>query len=108
MTGIGGRGRDEIYEFAKLLIKYQDRVMFGKDTGRVQEYPTYFRILATNDDYFDQDRKYHGMWKAYGLDMPEEVLRKIYYHLNYAHERPRRTVDLTIPHISVRVQPCDY
>ncbi len=61
------------------LMKYQDRVMFGKDTWRVQEYPTYFRILETNDDYFDHDRKYHGMWKAYGLDLPEEVLRKIYY-----------------------------
>ncbi len=63
----------------KFLIKYQDRVMFGKDTWRASEYPTYYRILETDDEYFDHDRKYHGMWKAYGLDLPDEVLKKVYY-----------------------------
>jgi predicted TIM-barrel fold metal-dependent hydrolase len=59
--------------------RYQDRVMFGKDTWRPIEYHTYFRILETADEYFDHDRKYHGMWKAYGLDLPDTVLKKLYY-----------------------------
>jgi predicted TIM-barrel fold metal-dependent hydrolase len=59
--------------------RYQDRVMFGKDTWRAAEYPTYFRIFETADEYFDHDRWYHGMWKASGLDLPDEVLKKFYY-----------------------------
>ena len=63
----------------EFFIKYQDRAMFGKDTWRPVEYGTYFRIFETADEYFDHDRKYHGMWKVYGLDLPDEVLRKLYY-----------------------------
>lgn len=63
----------------EFFIRYQDRLMFGKDTYRKQEYGTYFRTLETADEYFDHDRKYHGMWKMYGLDLPDEVLRKVYY-----------------------------
>jgi uncharacterized protein len=59
--------------------RYQDRVMFGKDTWRASEYPTYFRIFETADEYFDHDRKYHGVWKAYGLELPDAVLKKLYY-----------------------------
>ena len=32
--------------------KYQDRVLFGKDSYRPEEYPTYFRVLETADEYF--------------------------------------------------------
>jgi predicted TIM-barrel fold metal-dependent hydrolase len=63
----------------KFFMKYQDRIMFGKDTWRASEYPTYYRILETTDEYFDSDRKYHGMWKMYGLDLPDDVLKKVYY-----------------------------
>ncbi|MGZ4778376.1 MAG: amidohydrolase family protein [Thermoanaerobaculia bacterium] len=61
------------------LIKYQDRVMIGKDTWAVNEYPVYFRVLETEDEYFDYYRKRHAFWKMYGLALPDEVLRKIYY-----------------------------
>jgi predicted TIM-barrel fold metal-dependent hydrolase len=61
------------------LIRYQDRVLFGKDTYKPSEYLTYFRVLETADEYFDYYRKRHGLWKIYGLDLPDEVLRKIYY-----------------------------
>jgi predicted TIM-barrel fold metal-dependent hydrolase len=61
------------------LIKYQDRVMMGKDTWAVGEYPVYFRVLETDDEYFDYYRKRHAFWKMYGLALPDEVLRKIYY-----------------------------
>lgn len=59
--------------------RYQDRVMFGKDTWRPAEYHTYFRILETADEYFDHDRKHHGTWKVYGLDLPDKILKKLYY-----------------------------
>ncbi len=61
------------------LIKYQDRVMFGKDTYKMEEYYTYFRVLETGDEYFDYYRKYHAHWKMYGLELPDSVLKKIYF-----------------------------
>jgi predicted TIM-barrel fold metal-dependent hydrolase len=61
------------------LIRYQDRVLFGKDSWRPEEYPYYFRVLETADDYFPYYRRRHAFWRMYGLDLPDEVLRKIYY-----------------------------
>ncbi len=61
------------------LIQYQDRVMMGKDTYNVKEYYTYFRVLETDDEYFDYYRKYHAHWKMYGLALPDSVLKKVYY-----------------------------
>lgn len=61
------------------FIKYQDRVMFGKDTWRPEEYYVYFRVLESDDEYFDYYRKRHAFWKMYGLDLPDEVLQKLYY-----------------------------
>lgn len=63
----------------QFLIDYQDRVLFGKDTYRVSEYYTYFRVLETEDEYFDYYRKRHAFWKMYGLGLPDEVLQKLYY-----------------------------
>ena len=63
----------------EFMIKYQDRLLFGKDTWNVDEYPTYFRVLETADEYFDYYRKYHAFWQMYGLDLPDEVLRKLYF-----------------------------
>ena len=63
----------------EFLIKYQDRVMMGKDTWEADEYLVYFRVLETADEYFDYYRKRHAFWKMYGLDLPDEVLKKIYY-----------------------------
>ncbi len=61
------------------LVKYQDRVLFGKDIYAVSEYPYYFRVFETRDEYFDYYRKRHAFWKMYGLGLPDEVLKKIYY-----------------------------
>jgi len=63
----------------EFMIKYQDRVMFGKDTWAPDEYLTYFRVFETADEYFDYYRKYHAFWQMYGLDLPDEVLKKLYY-----------------------------
>lgn len=61
------------------FIAYQDRVFMGKDSWAPDEYPTYFRVLESDDEYFPYYRKYHAFWRMYGLDLPDEVLRKIYY-----------------------------
>ena len=61
------------------LIEYQDRVLMGKDSYNQEEFHTYFRVFETADDYFDYSRRYHAFWQMYGLDLPDEVLRKIYY-----------------------------
>jgi len=61
------------------MVKYQDRVMMGKDTYKKEEYYTYFRVLETDDEYFDYYRKRHAHWKMYGLALPDSVLQKVYY-----------------------------
>ena len=61
------------------FIKYQDRLLFGKDSYQPEEYPYYWRVFETNDDYFDYYRGYHAFWKLYGIDLPDTVLRKLYY-----------------------------
>jgi predicted TIM-barrel fold metal-dependent hydrolase len=60
------------------FIRYQDRVLFGKDTWAPEEYEVYFRVLETADEYFDYYRKRHAFWKMYGLALPDEVLKKLY------------------------------
>lgn len=66
--------------FAKaFLTKYQNRVMFGKDAWHPEEYYTYFRVLETADEYFPYYKKYHAYWKMYGLDLDDQVLKKLYY-----------------------------
>jgi predicted TIM-barrel fold metal-dependent hydrolase len=66
--------------FAKdFFIKYQDRILFGKDSWVPDEFPTYFRVLETADEYFPYHKKYHAFWAMYGLDLPDDVLKKVYY-----------------------------
>jgi len=75
-----------LYEFGRqpraareFFTKYQDRVLFGKDSYVPSEYPYYWRVFETADEYFDYYRDYHATWKLYGMDLPDEVLQKIYY-----------------------------
>lgn len=63
----------------QFLTKYQDRILFGKDAYNPKEYHTYFRVLETDDEYFPYYKKYHAFWRMYGLDLPDEVLKKMYY-----------------------------
>ena len=63
----------------KFFIVHQDRILFGKDSYQPDEFPTYFRVLETADEYFPYYKKYHAFWAMYGLDLPDEVLRKVYY-----------------------------
>jgi predicted TIM-barrel fold metal-dependent hydrolase len=75
-----------LYEFGRqprgsreFFTKYQDRILFGKDAYQPSEYPYFFRVFETNDEYFDYYRDYHASWKLYGMALPDAVLRKLYY-----------------------------
>ena len=61
------------------FVRYQDRILFGKDSFQPEEYPYYWRVFETRDDYFDYYRGYHAFWKLYGIDLPDDVLRKVYF-----------------------------
>jgi predicted TIM-barrel fold metal-dependent hydrolase len=75
-----------LYDFGRqpraahdFFIKYQDRILFGKDSYQPDEYPYYWRVFETNDEYFDYYRDYHAFWKLYGIGLPDPILRKLYY-----------------------------
>lgn len=63
----------------KFFEKYQDRILFGKDSWVPEEYATYFRVLETEDEYFPYHKKYHAFWAMYGMGLPDAILKKIYY-----------------------------
>ena len=63
----------------QFFIQYQDRILFGKDAWKPEEFPTYFRVLETDDEYFPYYKKYHAFWSMYGLNLSDEVLKKVYY-----------------------------
>jgi predicted TIM-barrel fold metal-dependent hydrolase len=79
--------------------KYQDRILFGTDASpHGDEYPQqvfndrlyeiYYRFLETDDEYFDYapaNVPPQGRWRIYGINLPEPVLRKVYYE-NAARE----------------------
>jgi predicted TIM-barrel fold metal-dependent hydrolase len=63
----------------QFFVKYQDRILFGKDSWVPDEYQTYFRVLETEDEYFPYHKKYHAFWAMYGMGLSDDVLKKVYY-----------------------------
>ncbi len=63
----------------EFFVKYQDRLLFGKDSFQPDEYPYFWRVFETEDEYFDYYRDYHAFWKLYGMGLPDPVLRKLYF-----------------------------
>ncbi len=77
----------------KFIEKYQDRVLFGTDaTPHGDRFPQqvfgdrlyeiYYRFLETDDEYFDYapaEIPPQGRWRIYGIDLPESILRKVYF-----------------------------
>lgn len=61
------------------MTNYKDRILFGKDSWAPDEYPLYFRVLESDDDYIKYFRARHAFWRLYGLDLPDDVLRAIYF-----------------------------
>jgi predicted TIM-barrel fold metal-dependent hydrolase len=73
--------------------RYQDRILFGTDaTPHGDDYPQqvfknelyeiYYRFLETEDEYFDYAPAKvppQGRWRIYGVGLPDDILRKVYY-----------------------------
>ena len=58
---------------------YQDRILFGKDIYKMDEYYIYFQVLETDDEYIEYYRKRHGLWRLYGMNLSDEILKKVYF-----------------------------
>jgi predicted TIM-barrel fold metal-dependent hydrolase len=83
-----GRAPRLIREF---FLKYQDRILFGSDgnpsRGIDEFWVPHWRFLETYDEHFDHPAQMrsptgaplHGRWRIYGISLPDEVLRKVYY-----------------------------
>ena len=72
------------YSAREFMIKYQDRIMFGTDMPlSVEIYRCNFRFLETKDECFEYPdyigRWGYSRWKICGLNLPDQVLQKIYY-----------------------------
>jgi predicted TIM-barrel fold metal-dependent hydrolase len=70
------------YTARRFFLKYQDRILFGTDTTpRREAFRIYYRFLETDDEYFDCAASHHlqGFWRIYGIDLPAEVLAKVYH-----------------------------
>ena len=75
---IGELGRQP-YTSSWFLSEYADRVLFGTDARPDAEiYRIYFRCLETADEYFQYGSN-QGRYSIYGLYLPDDVLRKVYY-----------------------------
>lgn len=78
---IGELGRQP-FTARDFLIKYQDRILFGTDGPWPELRLTYYwRFLETHDEYFPYSEKQpppQGMWQIYGVNLPDDVLQKIY------------------------------
>lgn len=69
------------YTAREFFLRFADRILFGTDLfPEVDTYRLHFRFLETSDEYFDypSHASRQGRWKIYGIDLPPDVLRKIY------------------------------
>ena len=65
---------------AAFFTKYQDRLVYGTDNSPEEHmYLTTFRILETADEHFYEPDTFNYHWALYGLNLPKEVLEKLYY-----------------------------
>jgi predicted TIM-barrel fold metal-dependent hydrolase len=67
----------------RLILEHPDRVLFGIDLFPPDpvDYAIHFRFLETDDECFDyakDDVPPEGRWTISGLDLPDDVLRKVY------------------------------
>ncbi len=79
---IGELGRQP-YTSRKFFLKYQDRILFGTDGPWPELRLTYYwRFLETLDENFPYSEKIpppQGLWNIYGIGLPPDVLKKVYY-----------------------------
>ncbi|NDD66013.1 MAG: amidohydrolase, partial [Acidobacteria bacterium] len=77
----------------RFFDRFQDRIIFGTDAVpqgfetpqqifNEKLYEIYYRFLETEDEYFDYAPARippQGRWRIYGLGLPDEILKKVYY-----------------------------
>ncbi|MGI5917655.1 MAG: amidohydrolase family protein [Anaerolineae bacterium] len=72
------------YSARSWFLRYTDRILFGTDESpEIITFQTYFRFLETADEHFEyapgSEIPPQGRWRIYGVYLPDEVLRQIYY-----------------------------
>jgi predicted TIM-barrel fold metal-dependent hydrolase len=94
-------GRHDAQKMRRFFERYQDRILFGTDTGigadwdemmfgsngeqpptRADEerfYKSTWRYFETNDRQFESPTPIQGRWKIDGIGLPDPILRKIYF-----------------------------
>ncbi len=91
---VGELGRQP-YSARRFFLQYTDRILFGIDAGiRLPRYRIYYRFLETDDEYFNYSETViprQGRWAVYGLYLPDDVLKKVYY------ENAERLFNVSIP-----------
>jgi uncharacterized protein len=64
----------------EFFIRYQDRIVYGTDMGIDRSmYQLTYRILETADEHFYAHERFGYHWALNGLNIPPEVLEKVYY-----------------------------
>jgi predicted TIM-barrel fold metal-dependent hydrolase len=94
-------GRHDAAKMRAFFEKYQDRILFGTDTGigpsdedmmygsngplpptRADEerfFKQTWRYFETSDKQFESPTPIQGRWKIDGIGLPESILRKVYF-----------------------------
>jgi predicted TIM-barrel fold metal-dependent hydrolase len=94
-------GRHDAAKMRRFFEKYQDRVLFGTDTGiagsqdemmygsnganpptladEQRFFTATWRYFETADKQFEHPTPIQGRWKIDGLGLPEAILRKLYF-----------------------------
>ena len=71
------------YTARKFFIRFQDRILFGTDGPWPEKRLTYYwRFMETFDENFPYSEKEpppQGLWRIDGIQLPDEVLEKIYH-----------------------------
>ena len=71
------------YTARRFFLKYADRILFGTDgVPPVSELTPHWRFLETFDESFPyEDNPFppQGFWNIYGINLPDEVLKKVYH-----------------------------
>lgn len=94
-------GRHDPVKMRRFFEKYQDRILFGTDTGVGPEdadmmygstgplpptaadearfFTASWRYFETTDKQFESPTPIQGRWKIDGIGLPDAILRKVYY-----------------------------
>ncbi len=71
------------YTSRDFFIRYADRILFGTDgpwpETRIHYYWRFFETRDENFPYSEKEPPPQGLWTIDGIDLPDDVLEKLYY-----------------------------